>query len=289
MAAFVGKLLAVIFVAVSVMIGFGPERWAKLLLEGFPDWATPALLRTAILLLGASVSVQLVWPFLTLAIDKLPIAKWDRSRVMITGILIFITGIVTAAVGARVIYVASGAMRTQMVSVPTIPVPEPPTFAPPTPPSPEEIQKQHRRSPLESRSKLELAARDAAGTPIRVEFGQSGIEVLRVKDGETEYQVKVSIAGSMGAWIFPASNSPKPIYISKTIEHGKPIDIRQLRHSKAQDTFQIGEHAFVVLPDGKMLQLILVGVQWYREGDDIDELRFKYKIYPPEEFLFDSL
>ncbi len=246
------------------MIGFGPERWARFLLEGFPDWVTPALLRTAIFLLAASVSVQLVWPLLSLAIDKLPIAKWSRSGVMITGILIFIAGVASAAIGARVIYNASGTMRTQVVSAPIIPVPEPTTSAPPqlapsTPPSPEDIQKQHRRSLLEARSKLELAARDAVGTPVRVEFGQSGIEVLRVKDGETEYQVQVSIAGSMGAWIFPASKSPKPIYISKTIEHGKPIDIRQLRHSKAQDAFQIGEHAFVVLPDGKILQLILVG------------------------------
>jgi hypothetical protein len=155
--------------------------------------------------------------------------------------------------------------------------------------SPEESQKQQRQYLLESRGKLELAARDAAGTPIRVEFAKLGTESLLVKDGETEYQVRVGVAGPTGAWLYPASDSSKSLFMSKTIEHGKTIDIRQLRPSKEADVLQIGEHAFIVLPDRKILQLILVGAQWYRSGDDIDELRFKYKIYPADEFLFDSL
>ena len=156
--------------------------------------------------------------------------------------------------------------------------------------SPEEQQKRNRTFLVETRSKLELAARDATGTPVRVEFNNNGsLEILTVTDGQTEYKLQVAIAGSMGAWIFPASSSPKPLLFSKTLEHGKPIDIRNIRPSKTQDVMQIGEHAFARLPDGKLLQLILVGVQWYREGDDTDELRFKYKIHSADDFLIDSL
>jgi hypothetical protein len=200
-------------------------------------------------------------------------------------------GVLGAAIGASTMIWLGYVFAPTAPAAPTTPndASTPSPVAPFKPPTPEEMQRQMRQGLLERRGAMELAARDAAGTPIRIEFGQSGIELLRIKDGDTEYQVQVSIGGSTGAWIYPASASPKPIYISKTTDHGKPIDIRQLRHSKAQDVLQIGEHAFVVLPDGKMLQLILVGVQWYREGDDIDELRFKYKIYPADEFLFDSL
>jgi hypothetical protein len=176
-----------------------------------------------------------------------------------------------------------------------IDTPIPPVIQPPPPISNSPVfggldKDGQRKIMLENRGKLELGARDAAGTPVRVEIvGQSGIAVLRVKDGETEYQVQVGVAGPLGAFIFPASSSSKPLYISTIMDHGKPIDIRQLRYSKGSDNFRIGEHAFAVLPDGKMLQLILVGVQSYRDGDDIDELRFKYKIHPADEFLFDSL
>ena len=167
-----------------------------------------------------------------------------------TAVLIFGSGLVLSVVWL----VFETRLRTPVVPPTSMPPPvvtvplasNAPLVSLPAP-DPEEMQRGQRQALLDSRGKLELAARDAAGTPIRVEFQQSGMEVLRIKDGETEYSIQVSIASSMGAWIFPATNETKSIYISKTTEHGKPIDIRQIRPSKMQDTFQIGEHAFVAL------------------------------------------
>lgn len=43
------------------------------------------------------------------------------------------------------------------------------------------------------------------------------------------------------------------------------------------------------LTDGKIVQLLVASVQWYNEGDDLDEVRFKYKIHDAGEFLIDAL
>jgi len=38
-----------------------------------------------------------------------------------------------------------------------------------------------------------------------------------------------------------------------------------------------------------VIQILLVGVQDYRRGDDINEARFKYQVYEPGEFLIEAL
>jgi len=165
----------------------------------------------------------------------------------------------------------------------------PPTPTPQTPLSAEEQQRQRRQQLLKTRGELELSARDADGTPIRIEFGQVGVETLHIKDGGEEYTLSVSIAGPMAAFVFSGSGSAKVFHLSKSAKRGQSVDIRQIRFSKGGDTIQIGQHAFIELTNGKILQLIVVGVLWYREGDDVDEIRFKYKIHDAGSFLIDAL
>jgi hypothetical protein len=115
-AAFVGKLLAVIFVAISVLIGLGPDKWASFLLEGFPSWVTPGVLRTAALILAVSVLVQLVWPLLSRAIDLLPIAENRTRIVMLIGLALLACGVLSSAVGVKLIYAASNVSKARIPS-----------------------------------------------------------------------------------------------------------------------------------------------------------------------------
>ena len=49
---FFGKIAAVVFVAVCIAIGFGPDEWAKFLLTDFPKFFTPRMAQTLFIILG---------------------------------------------------------------------------------------------------------------------------------------------------------------------------------------------------------------------------------------------
>jgi hypothetical protein len=150
----------------------------------------------------------------------------------------------------------------------------------------EEIQ---RLSLLKTRGELELSVRDAGGTPLKHQFAVQGIEFLEIPYDNTVYKISSHIAHGTAVWINLGMGDTKNLYVSKSAERGKPVDIRRLRVSKGSDTISIGQRAFIELKDGKILQLLLVGVLWYRGGDDVDEARFKYQIYDAGEFLIDAL
>jgi hypothetical protein len=59
--AFVGKLLASIFIAVCVGLGFGPQEWARFVLGDLPYFGQIAA-RIAFIVLGLGVLLLLVWP-----------------------------------------------------------------------------------------------------------------------------------------------------------------------------------------------------------------------------------
>ena len=136
---------------------------------------------------------------------------------------------------------------------------------------------------------MELAVRDAEGAPIRCEFIDGQGSQLKITAGDVEYSIGVSIAGATGAWVYNTRPSVKKMYIVKSAERGRPVDIRLLRLSRQSDALSIGGRAFFELNDGKILQLLLVGTLYYRDGDDLDEARFKYKIYDAGSFLIDAL
>jgi hypothetical protein len=112
---------------------------------------------------------------------------------------------------------------------------------------------------------------------------------IKVPYENTDYEISTHIANATAVWLNLGMGSAKKLYVSKSAQRGQPVDIRQLRISKGSDTISIGQRAFIELTDGRILQLLLVGVLWYRAGDDIDEARFKYKIYDAGVFLIDAL
>jgi hypothetical protein len=167
-----------------------------------------------------------------------------------------------------------------------------PSAAPPIPAknatNDEEFERQQL---LKVRGEMELLVRDAGGIPLKHQFNTQSMEMIKVIDGATSYEISTHVAHATAVWLNMGvqSGSAKKLYVSKSAQRGKPIDIRQLRVSRGSDTISIGQRAFIELEDGKILQLLLVGVLWYRAGDDVDEARFRYKIYGAGEFLFDPL
>jgi len=60
LAAFAGKVLATLFIAVCIGLGFGPDKWAAMILGFDPG----ILARSAFLLLAAATLAVLLWPLL---------------------------------------------------------------------------------------------------------------------------------------------------------------------------------------------------------------------------------
>lgn len=77
--AFSGKIVAAIFLAACVMLGFGPEEWINWFLSGFSNYITPGIARGAFLAFALIVAMILVWLWLSPATVKSPISE-ERSR-----------------------------------------------------------------------------------------------------------------------------------------------------------------------------------------------------------------
>jgi hypothetical protein len=60
LAAFLGKVAGALFIAVCVLIGFGPDQWAAYVVKG--SVFTPVVLRSLLLLLGGIVALVLLAP-----------------------------------------------------------------------------------------------------------------------------------------------------------------------------------------------------------------------------------
>jgi hypothetical protein len=142
----------------------------------------------------------------------------------------------------------------------------------------------------QQRTQKELANRDARGEPISLRFGENGISSMPVKDGENTYNIGVNRARRDTTWLAYPQQEASSFSIVRSAERGKPVDMRLLRPVRGDyDAIEIGNRIFLSLKNGKTLQLILVGVLNFSVGDDVDEVRFKYKVYDAGVFFIDAL
>jgi len=58
---FFGKLLAALLIAVCVVLGFGPDTWAKFMIG---EWATPLIARIGFVLLAIVTAFAILWPWI---------------------------------------------------------------------------------------------------------------------------------------------------------------------------------------------------------------------------------
>lgn len=282
--------------------------------------ALPTMSAVALLVTGAAAGVvcSALWFKREIALYKADLAYADKviagklpldtykPRIMrkgarmVIGLVILCFGLLIAIIGAGLLIAnlqtkpVVSAATVPSVSPPAAPIQSPAVIASPSPSqstspvTPLDVEAQQRSSLLKRRGDMELAVRDAGGTPARIEFAPQAGAALKLKDGETEFEIQTSIAHALAVWLNPSTDTTKNLRISKS-PRGTPVDIRRLRPSRGSDTISIGDRAFFELANGKTVQLLLVGVLWYRAGDDIDEARFKYKVYNAGEFLIDPL
>ena len=70
--AFVGKILAALFIAVCLMFGIGPDNWAEWIISGLGDQITPSIARYAFLTLAALTAFAVFGPSLWRLIFQSP-------------------------------------------------------------------------------------------------------------------------------------------------------------------------------------------------------------------------
>jgi hypothetical protein len=58
-----GRLTTGLFIAVCVLLGFGPEKWAAFMIQDLPGWVTPTVARSAFLLLAVAVFFAVFKPW----------------------------------------------------------------------------------------------------------------------------------------------------------------------------------------------------------------------------------
>jgi hypothetical protein len=135
-AAFVGKIAATLFVALCVVIGFGPDKWAMYLVAGTPF--TPENLRIGLLVFGALVALNLIVPFFRKTIPR------------VEPIHLIAIGLVIAVIGLIWQKLEIDGLNKELANRPPSPVPgtstSPPTapqspsmLPPPPPPQPKSV------------------------------------------------------------------------------------------------------------------------------------------------------
>lgn len=204
-------------------------------------------------------------------------------------------GLVLLGIGGTLVYfgskIADDAYRTATETRPKEdlrPAPEPPVVEAP-PPHGETPEEQARRLLVEQRGELEGKALATQGTPLVYEFDNTGIGKIELTNGNKNYDLQITKCSATAIWVYPNNNAVKWASVVKTIKPGERIDVRTLRHVRDFTPVEIGERAFFEMDDGSILQMVVVGVLYYNAGDDKDEVRIKYRIYEPGEFLIEPL
>jgi hypothetical protein len=59
---FFGKLAGALFIAICLALGFGPDKWAKFIVTGFPTWVTPGLAQAAFVTLAMITFIAVFLP-----------------------------------------------------------------------------------------------------------------------------------------------------------------------------------------------------------------------------------
>lgn len=148
-----------------------------------------------------------------------------------------------------------------------------------------------RESLLRRRRELEKLALGAKGTRVVIEFGEGNIKNIEIVSDRNKYSIAVSQNNGTALWVYAQDGSMRSIAsVPQSIQRGGLIDVRTLRPVKGGALpIVIGQRAVAITADGAMIQILLTGVQDYNSGDDTDEARFKYVLYPAGEFLVPAM
>lgn len=140
------------------------------------------------------------------------------------------------------------------------------------------------------RSALELAAQGADGSIETIDLsGNPPSKLLDVVDGGETYRLKFSSSGGEDVWVYGDDPSIRSIAIERFAQRGELVDAAALRQERGAASVGINQRVFAITQDNKVVQALVVRVRYYNAGDDRDELRVCYRVYPAGEFLIPAL
>lgn len=140
------------------------------------------------------------------------------------------------------------------------------------------------------RSALELAAQGADGSIEIIDLsGNPPSKPLDVVDGGETYRLKFSSSGGEDVWVYGDDPSIRSLAIERFAQRGDVVDAPNLRQERGANSVRINQRVFAITRDNKVIQVLILSVRYYNSGDNSDELRVSYRVYPPGEFLIPAL
>ncbi len=140
------------------------------------------------------------------------------------------------------------------------------------------------------RSELEQVARGADGLITVLDLsGSPPTKPIEVADQGQVYRLKFSRSGGTNVWVYGDDPSIRSIAVDRHARRCELVDVTTLRPERDTTFVNINERVFATTTDGRVIQVLVLSVRDYNAGDDRDEVRLCYKIYPAGEFLTPAL
>jgi hypothetical protein len=136
------------------------------------------------------------------------------------------------------------------------------------------------------RSELEVATQ-GADCAIRVLdlSGNPPTKLLEIVEAGTTYRLKFSSSGGESVWVYGDDPSVKSIAVERFAQRGEAADVPSLRPERGAANVVINQRVFATTQDDRVIQALILSVRYYNAGDDRDEVRVCYSVYPAGEFL----
>lgn len=136
-----------------------------------------------------------------------------------------------------------------------------------------------RQAFIDGRRPLQESVLDADGDVVSHRFDESGIGQIEVPHRDARYTIPISKNNGVQVWIYNTDGSLRSLSRVGAAEHHELIDVTQLRPVARDLSIGIGECVVAEAEDGSIIQLLLVDAHARINGDEVDDARFKYKVY----------
>lgn len=200
---------------------------------------------------------------------------------MLLGILLYTLAGAAALVGTQV-FSDAWQQRKGGQSKTSEPAPGAPAATKPAPKPLTAAEKREaaRRAFVEMRQPLQEAVMNTDGTLIAHEFGPDGMGEIEIPtEGGTT--VPISKDNGIMVWVYNNHPSIRRLLRVGSAERHEPIDVTDLPLIDRVISLPIGDSVVIDATDGSIIQLLLVDAHVRVNGDQIDDARFRYEIYPP--------
>jgi hypothetical protein len=201
---------------------------------------------------------------------------------MIVGIVLVAVAAVAGVFGTAMITDAwqEGKGAAPQSNLEPLPAPEPKPAPQQKPMTAAEKREAQRRAFVDSRRPLQEAVMDADGELVAHQLDASGIGQIRIPNGEQTYTIPTSKNGGRDAWVYNTDPSFRRLLRVGSAQRHELIDVADLPLIDRDISIPIGDAVVLEATDGSMIQLLLVDAHLRANGDQTDDVSFRYRIYP---------